>query len=103
LVVAGGVEGQLAQEFSGDGVDDADVQVVDQQDDVGSGVGTSDADVVEAAVQAQGDDAGGVDAGVGTGVTAAGGQGGVDGCGGGAVWQGPVRAVVVAGAKERPR
>ncbi|MGW2147480.1 hypothetical protein ACWCOT_24480 [Nonomuraea bangladeshensis] len=55
LVVAGRVEDQLAQEFSGDGVGDADVQVVDQEDDVGSGVGSSDADVVQPAVPAQGD------------------------------------------------
>jgi len=29
---------------------------VDEQDDVGSGVGSADADVVESAVDAQGDD-----------------------------------------------
>ena len=58
LVVAGGVEGELAEEFAGGGVDDADVEVVDEQDDAGSGVGSSDADVVEAAVEAQGDVAG---------------------------------------------
>jgi len=34
LVVAGGVDGELAEEFAGRGVDDADVQVVDEQDDV---------------------------------------------------------------------
>jgi hypothetical protein len=60
LVVAGGV--QLAEEFAGGGVDDADVQVVDEHDHVGSGVGSSDADVVEPAVVAQGDGAGIVDA-----------------------------------------
>ena len=65
MVVAGGVDGQLAQEFAGDGVDDADVEIVNEQQDVGSGVGSgvvgvaasADADVVEAAGQAQGDDA----------------------------------------------
>jgi hypothetical protein len=56
-----GVEGQLAQEFAGGGVDDADVQVLDEQDDVGSGVGPADADVVELAAVAEGDAAGGVD------------------------------------------
>ena len=50
MVVAGGIEDQLAQEFPGDGVDDADMQVVDQHKDVGSGVGSPDADVVRAAV-----------------------------------------------------
>jgi hypothetical protein len=35
---------------------------VDEQGNVGSGVGSSDADVVEPAVVAEGDDAGGVDA-----------------------------------------
>ncbi|MGZ8766995.1 MAG: hypothetical protein ACXWYK_01630, partial [Aeromicrobium sp.] len=50
LVVACWVDGELSEQFSGDGVDDADVQVVDEQDDVGSGVGSADADVVQAAV-----------------------------------------------------
>src|ERR1700757_881641 len=44
LVDAGGVEGELAEEFSGGGVDDADFQVVDEQEDAGSGVGSADAD-----------------------------------------------------------
>ena len=34
---------------------------VDEEDDVGSGVGSSDADVVESAVEAEGDGAAGVD------------------------------------------
>ena len=77
LVVAAGVDGQFAEEFAGGGVDDADVQVVDEHDDVGSGVGSSDPDVVEFAGDAEGDDAGFVDAvvadaGVGVGVAAAG-------------------------------
>jgi hypothetical protein len=61
LVVAGGVEREFAQEFAGGGVDDADVAVLDQEQDVGSGVGSSDADVVQSSVVAQGDDSGGVD------------------------------------------
>jgi hypothetical protein len=61
---AGGlvVEGELAEEFAGGDVDDADVQVLDEQEDVGSGLGSADADVVQAAVVAEGDDAGAVDA-----------------------------------------
>ena len=62
LVVASWVDFEVAEKFSGGGVDDADVEVVDEQDDVGSGVGPADADVVESAVNAQGDDAAGVDA-----------------------------------------
>ncbi len=45
----------MAEEFSGGGVDDADVEVFDEHDDVGSGVGSSNADVVEGAGVAQGD------------------------------------------------
>jgi hypothetical protein len=41
LVVASGVDGQFAEEVFGGGVDDADVEVVDEQDDVGSGVGAT--------------------------------------------------------------
>jgi hypothetical protein len=37
LVVAGGVEDEFAQEFAGGGVDDADVQVLEQEQDVGPG------------------------------------------------------------------
>ncbi len=58
LVVAGGVEGQIAEQFAGGGVDDADVQVLDEQQDVGSGVGSAGADVVELAGVAEGDGAG---------------------------------------------
>ena len=38
LVVAVGVEDELAQELAGAGVDDADVQVLDEEQDAGSGV-----------------------------------------------------------------
>ena len=61
LAVAAWVEGELAQELAGGGVDDADAQVLDEQDDVGSGVSAADADVVELAGVAEGDVAGGVD------------------------------------------
>jgi hypothetical protein len=57
LVVAGGVDGQFAQEFAGGGVDDADVEVVDDLDDGGSAVFPADADVVHSAVHAQGEPA----------------------------------------------
>ena len=46
LVVAFRVDGQFAEEFSGGGVDDGDVEVVDEEFEVGSGVGSTDADVV---------------------------------------------------------
>ena len=57
MVVGGGVEGEVAEDFAGGGVDDADVEVVDEEHDVGSGVLFADANVVESAVVAQGDGA----------------------------------------------
>lgn len=39
MVVAVRVDGEFAEEFAGGGVDDADVEVVDEQDDGGSGAG----------------------------------------------------------------
>jgi hypothetical protein len=62
LVVAGGVDGELAEEFAGGGVGDADVVVVDEEHDRGLRVDASDADVVEPSVDAQGDGACVVDA-----------------------------------------
>ena len=50
MVALGGVEDQLAEEFAGGGVDDADVQVLDEQQDVDSGVGSADTDVVQPAL-----------------------------------------------------
>jgi hypothetical protein len=94
LVVAAWVDGQLAEELPGGGVDDADPEVVDEHGHVGSGVGSSDAEVVEPAGHAQGDHAAVVDAvvagaGVGVVVAAGGregfGEGVVDGGGG---WRG---------------
>ena len=73
-----------------------DVQVLDEQDDVGSSVGSADADVAEPAGDAQGDAAGFVDlvvadsvVAVGVAVAAGGrlGPAGVDGRRGGSVWQ----------------
>jgi len=62
LVVPGGVDVEFAEELAGGGVDDADVQVVDERQDAGSGVGAAGADVEQAAAGAQGDGAAGVDA-----------------------------------------
>jgi hypothetical protein len=85
-------------------MDDGYVQVLDEQQDVGSGVGPADADVAEPAGQAQGDAAGFVDlvvadavVGVGAAVASGAGlgQGRVEGRAGRAVRQGPVRPVVV--------
>ena len=45
MVFAGGVEGELAQDFAGVGVADGDVEVL----------GAADADAVELAVVAEGD------------------------------------------------
>ncbi len=61
MVIAIGVEDQFAEELAGGGVDDAGLEVLDEQDDAGSGVGSSDADVVEATVVAQGHASGSVD------------------------------------------
>ena len=55
LVVPGVVEDEFAEQFAGGGVDDGDLKVLDQEQDAGSGVGSADADVVEAAGAAEGD------------------------------------------------
>ena len=106
LVVPGGVEDEFSEQFAGGGVQDADVHVLDQERDVGSGVGAADADVVEAAAGAEREVAGFADfvvadAVVGVGAAVAGdgfGPGVIDGGGGGLPGQGPVRPVVVIGA-----
>ena len=41
LVVAAGAGGEVAEEFAGGGVDDAEVGVLDQEQDAGSGVGSA--------------------------------------------------------------
>jgi len=96
LVVLAGVDDQVAEDLAGGGVHDGDVEVLDEHDDVGSGVGSADADVVELAGDAECDAAGFVDlvvadavVGVVAAVTAGGGLGqrGVDGCGRRAVRQ----------------
>lgn len=61
MVVAGGVEDQLADQLAGVVVDDADVEVVNEQDDAGAGERGAEADVVQPGVVAQGDAASAVD------------------------------------------
>ena len=109
LVVAGGVEDEVAEQFARGGVDDADVAVGDEHDDAGSGVFAAEADVVAAAVVAEGDASGLVDlvvadAPVGV-VGAVAGMGfGAELVGGGrgdAPGQGAVRALVVGELDER--
>jgi hypothetical protein len=58
----GWVEGEFAQQFAGLGVDDADVAVRDEGDESFSRVLAAQTDVVEPAVVADGQDAGGVGA-----------------------------------------
>lgn len=55
LVVAGGVDGELSEEFAGGGVDHAYVEVVDEFEYGGSGVFEAHADVVHCAVDSQGE------------------------------------------------
>jgi hypothetical protein len=62
LVVAVWVEGELAEEFAGFGVDDAGVEIGDEDVEARAGVFAAEADVAESAVVAQGHDPGGVDA-----------------------------------------
>jgi hypothetical protein len=62
LVAGVRVEDQVAHELAGDGVDDADVQVLDEQDDAGSLVKSADADVVQPVVVADGHRSGLIDA-----------------------------------------
>src|SRR6478609_1081595 len=52
LVVPRGVQGEFADELAGVGVDDADVQVVDEQ---GAGEGGAEADVVEPGIVSEAD------------------------------------------------
>src|SRR5215472_1076387 len=61
LVGTGEVEGEGSEDLAGGGVDDANIEVLDEQDDGGSGMGSTDADVEQAAGDPQGDLAGGVD------------------------------------------
>ena len=90
-------------------MDDADVEVLDEQDDGGSGVGSADADVEEAASVAEGDLAFVVDDVAADAVVvvelAAGdrgsfGQGVIDSGRGGAVGQRAMRALLVVEAGE---
>src|SRR4051795_4266207 len=105
LVALGCVEDELAEEFAGGGVDDADVEVLGEDGDAGSGVGAADADGVHLAAVSPGDLAGLVDLVVADAVVGffgavAGarrrlGAVRVDRCGGGSVVQGAVWPVLV--------
>ena len=53
-MVACYVDGELAEDLSGFGVDDCHVEVVDEEFDVGSGVGSSDADLAKFAGNSEG-------------------------------------------------
>ena len=53
LVLPLGVQGELAEDLSGGLGHDGDLAVLNDQNDVGSGVGSADADVEELAVVAQ--------------------------------------------------
>ncbi len=55
------VDSQLPEELAGRGVDHADVEILDEQDDVGSGVVPADPDAVQLAGDPQGHLAGLVD------------------------------------------
>lgn len=48
MLCAGGADGELAQDFAGGDVDDGDVEVVDEEFDVGSGCGFAPSDVASA-------------------------------------------------------
>jgi len=52
VVAALWVDGELAEEFAGGGVDDPDVEVGDEEDDGGPVEGSPEADVVELSVDA---------------------------------------------------
>ncbi|MFB9965008.1 hypothetical protein [Sinosporangium siamense] len=72
-----GVDDELAKEFVSGGGDDADVEIVAKQENMGLGVGSPDTDVVQASGHLQGDHPGVVDAlathpGVGVGATVGG-------------------------------
>ena len=55
LVVFGGVDGELAQDFAGLFIDDDDIEVVDEHPDGCAGVFFSNSDVVEISAASQGD------------------------------------------------
>jgi hypothetical protein len=56
--LAGRVEDQVAQQFAGAGVDDADEPVVDEEPEAGALMRAADADVMQPGVIAEGHDAG---------------------------------------------
>ena len=60
--MAVGIEGEVADDFAGGGVDDADLEVVDEHHDRGVGEGSADAEVLEMTVVSECHFAGFVDA-----------------------------------------
>lgn len=58
----GGVDGEVADELAGGGVDDSDAEIVDEHENAGSGLGSADADVVQSSVDARAEAAAVVDA-----------------------------------------
>jgi len=62
LVVPCWVDCELSENFSCGGVNDVNVVVLNQDDDVGSGVGSPDSDVVHLAVDTKCDGSRGIDA-----------------------------------------
>jgi hypothetical protein len=98
LVVPAGVQDQFADQLTGVAIDDADVQVVDEQADRGAGEPGAEADVVQPAVVAHSDRAPAVDLVVPDPVVGGddragrnGFRSGLIGLGGGAPAQGSVR------------
>ena len=61
LVVPGRVQDQFPEQLAGGGIDNPDVQILDEEHHVGSRVGFTDPDVMEPAVVADGDRTGVVD------------------------------------------
>jgi hypothetical protein len=55
VVAAGGVDGEGADDLAGGGADDAHVEVGDEHEDAGSVEVSAESDVVESAIDAQGD------------------------------------------------
>ena len=108
LVVPARIEDQLAEQFAGGGVDDPDVQVLDEHQDGGPREGPADADVVEFPVHPQGELAVGIDPAGAHAVVGVVGPvarsslraGCVSGRGGRPVRQRPVRPLVVVNGGE---
>ena len=93
MVIAGLVEGQFADELAGVVVDDADVEVVDEQGDGGAGEVGAEAEVMQAGVVAEADGSPAVDLVVPDSVVGGDDRSGRDGFGSGCVGLGGGAAV----------